>query len=196
VESSSSGPLERIGIFGGTFDPPHVGHLIVAAEACEVLELDRLVLIPSAVPPHKQTTVRASAEQRLRMLRAATAGDQRMHVDDLELRRAGPSYTVDTLRIYRERFPGAELFFLIGVDAVRELHTWHDPDGVKGLATLAVLSRGGEQIEDDAGLRQVPVSRIDISATGVRGRVAMGRSIRYFVPEAVERIIREDGLYR
>jgi len=187
----------RIGVLGGTFDPPHHGHLIVAGDVCEALSLDRLLLVPSAEPPHKPGAVQASAEQRLRLVRAAVEGDSRFEVDDLELRRTGPSYTVDTLRLLRERHPGCELYFLIGVDQVRELHTWREPEEVARLATLVAVSRGGE----DPGaspypLRRVAVTRIDISATEVRRRVREGRSIRYLVPEGVRELIEREGLYR
>lgn len=189
----------RVGILGGTFDPPHVGHLLVASDACRVLELDRLVLIPSASPPHKRGRVQATAEQRLEMMRAAVAGDPRFEVDDLELRREGPSYSVDTLRELRARMPEAELFFIVGVDQLREFHSWREPDEVARLATLAVVSRHGETAEEvNPGVpaRSVPVTRIDLSATEIRRRVAAGESIRYFVPDRVREIIERDGLYR
>jgi nicotinate-nucleotide adenylyltransferase len=188
----------RIGILGGTFDPPHLGHLVVASDAFERLALDRLILVPSATPPHKHGSVQATAAQRLAMVRAAVAGDARFEVDDLELRRPGPSYTVDTLRAMRDRFPGCEILFLIGVDAARELPSWREPGEVARLARLAVLSRGGETLPTEGGeppLR-VEVTRIDISATAIRERVARGLPIRYHVPEPVRAIIEREGLYR
>jgi nicotinate-nucleotide adenylyltransferase len=187
-----------IGILGGTFDPPHVGHLIVASDVHAALGLDRLLLIPSAAPPHKRGRVRASAEQRLRMVRAAVEGDPRFEVDDLELRRSDASYTVDTLRELRDRFPARELFFVIGVDQLQEFHTWREPEEVARLARLAVVSRGGESAGPDTPfpVRAVSVTRIDLSATDIRRRVAAGESIRYLVPDAVREIIEREKLYK
>jgi nicotinate-nucleotide adenylyltransferase len=188
----------RIGIFGGTFDPPHVGHLIVASDAYEALELDRLIIVPSADPPHKQGEVAATAQQRVEMMRAAVRDDARFEVDDLELRREGASYTVDTLREIRARHPGAELFFLVGVDQMRELHSWREPREVARLACLAVITREGDVPDPDTPFRHrvVPVTRIDLSATDVRRRLRDGVSVRYLVPEGVREIIEENGLYR
>ncbi|MDB4949643.1 MAG: nadD [Gemmatimonadetes bacterium] len=189
----------RIGVFGGTFDPPHVGHLIAAADAHRALGLDRLLFVPSAVPPHKRSTVRASARLRLEMVRAAIAGDGRFAADDLELRRSGPSYSVDTLRALKEREPAGELFFLIGADNLRELPGWHRPHEIVRLATLVVLSREGEGPGGGAGpfpARHVAVTRVDVSATDVRARAARGEPIRYLVPEAVRAVVEREGLYR
>lgn len=188
----------RLGIFGGTFDPPHIGHLVVASDACEQLRLDRLILVPSAAPPHKQGTVRATAEQRLELVRAAVEGDDRLDVDPLELNRTGASYTVETLRQLRERHPEAELFFLVGVDQMQVLDSWREPREVARLARLSVLTRNGE-LPDPASPfphEVVPVTRIDLSATDIRRRVREGRSIRYLVPERVRETIETLGLYR
>jgi nicotinate-nucleotide adenylyltransferase len=177
----------RIGVFGGTFDPPHIGHLIVAGDVHARLGLDRVLFVPSAVPPHKIARVRASADLRARMVRAATGGDPRFEVDELELRREGPSYTVDTLRELRDRFRGAELFFLIGMDALRDFPTWRAPDEILRMAQLAVVG---------SGTVLVPVTRIDLSATEIRRRIAAGESIRHLVSEPVREIIAREGLYR
>lgn len=187
----------RIGIYGGTFDPPHIGHLIVASDAFAALELDRLILVPSAEPPHKRGRVTATAEQRLTMLRAAVGDDPRLEVDDLELRREGASYTVDTLREMRDRYPGAELFFVVGVDQMKELQSWREPEEVARLACLSVVSREGETVDADTPFRHrlVRVTRIDLSATDIRDRVRDGKPVRYLVPEGVRRIIEESGLY-
>jgi nicotinate-nucleotide adenylyltransferase len=196
--SAAGGAAGRIGIFGGTFDPPHHGHLIAAADAFHALELDRLLLVPASVPPHKPATGRTSAALRLEMLRAAVAGDRRFEVDDLELRREGPSYTVDTLRELTQRFEGCELFLLIGADMARDLHTWREPAEIARLARLTVLARAGDQPQPAGGLAalSVPVTRVDISATEVRRRVAAGEPVRYLVPDAVKQIIEREGLYR
>lgn len=189
----------RIGIFGGTFDPPHVGHLIAAQDAYSALGLDRLLFVPAAVPPHKQGVVSTPAEARLEMLRAAVAGDPRFEVDDVELRRPGPSYTVDTLRELRRRDPSAALTLLMGVDQFRDLHTWREPLEIARLAEVVVLTRAG--VADvgtplDIPYRLVPVTRVDLSATEIRRRVAAGEPIRYLVPAAVESIIVREGFYR
>lgn len=188
----------RIGVLGGTFDPPHHGHLVIAADVHDALGLDRVLLVPSAVPPHKRHTVQASAELRLEMLHAAVRGDPRFEVDDLELRRPGPSYTVDTLRALRERFPGAELFFLIGADNVRELSSWREPEEIVRLARIVAVPRGCESIDAEAPFPflTVPVIRTEVSATEVRRRVAAGLSIRYLVPDAVREIVARERLYR
>jgi len=188
----------RIGLFGGTFDPPHHGHLIVASDAYAALGLTRLLLVPSAVHPFKRFRVRAPASLRAEMVRAAVRGDERFEVDELELHRAGPSYTVDTLRALRERYPEAELFLLIGADNVRELPQWHEPEEIVRLARLGVVSRGGGAIREDTELPlvPVPVTRVDISSTEIRRRVAAGESIRYLVPDAVREIVLREGLYR
>ena len=187
----------RLGVFGGTFDPPHHGHLIVGAEAHEALGLDRLLFVPAADPPHKAVTG-ATPEQRVRMLRAALAGDERFAVDELEIDRGGASYTVDTLRELRAREgETTELFFLLGVDQYRVFGSWREPHEVARLARLAVMGRAGEAVEPDPAYPAhiVEVSRIDISSTAIRRRVSEGGSSRYWVPEAVREIIEAEKVY-
>jgi nicotinate-nucleotide adenylyltransferase len=188
----------RTAVFGGTFDPPHLGHMVVAADVHARLAVDRVLFVPAAEPPHKRGRVHAPAETRLRMVRAAVADDDRFDVDDLELRRGGPSFTVDTLSELRRRDPVGTLFFVIGADAYREFGTWREPDEVRKLATIAVLDRRGDPGVEDAreGVVHVPVTRVDIAATEIRRRVAAGESIRYLVTEPVREIIEREGLYR
>ena len=188
----------KLGVFGGTFDPPHLGHLVAASDACDALGLDRVVWIPSASHPFKRESVRTGPALRLEMVRAAIAGDDRFEADDLELRREGPSYTVDTLRELRARHPGAELFLLIGADNLADLPKWREPDELARLARLAVVSREGEAVPPHAGVEaaEVFITRVDVSSTEVRRRVAAGRSIRYLVPEPVRETIAREGLYR
>lgn len=188
----------RIAVFGGTFDPPHVGHLIVAADVHLRLGVDRVVLVPSADPPHKRGQVRTPARLRLEMVRAAVSGDDRFQVDDMELRRPGPSYTVDTLREFRRRDPGGELFFVLGADALRDLPQWRDPDEIARLATLVAMERAGDAAAHDSAYptTHVPVTRVDVSATEIRRRVAAAVPVRYLVPEPVREIIQREGLYR
>lgn len=189
----------RLGIFGGTFDPPHLGHLIVAQDACSALTLDGVLFVLAASPPHKQGRAHTPADIRLEMVQAATAGDPRLRPCDIELCRDGPSYTVDTLRQLAAENPAAELFLLIGADQAREFGTWRAPDEIAALATVVALSREGEAAPPEPALpwmRWLPVTRIDVSATDIRRRVAAGEPIRYLVPTAVEAIIRREGLYR
>lgn len=181
----------RLGIFGGTFDPPHVGHTIVAMDLVEALELDRLLVVPVAHPPHRATAW--PAETRLAFARTAFAGDPRIEVSDLELRRSGPSYTVDTLEQIRAAHPDARLFLVVGRDQYEEFGDWHRPERIVELAELVVMRRNGLAPPHDGRFpyRSVDVTRVDLSATEIRERLAEGRSIRYLVPgaihEAVER---------
>jgi len=189
----------RLGVFGGTFDPPHVGHLIVAQDACTVLGLDRVLFVAAAVPPHKQDRVTTPAPLRLEMLEAALDGDERFEACAHELRRAGPSYTVDTLRELRRERPGAEIFLLLGADQVRELHLWREPAAIAELATIVELSRAGVDAAPPGNgmvCRRLEVTPIGLSSTEIRRRVRAGEPIRYLVPPAVESIIRREGLYR
>jgi nicotinate-nucleotide adenylyltransferase len=182
----------KIGIYGGTFDPIHYGHLILGQEACESLHLVRLLFVPAAASPLKKAPV-ANAKSRLAMLRAAIEGEPAFAVDDCELRRAPPSYAIDTVSEIRLREPGAELFWLIGDDNVESLPRWRRFDDLKELVRFVVLDRSGSPPK-----HSYPVVRrkIDISSTEIRNRVASGRSIRYLVPPAVEEIIRRGNFYR
>lgn len=183
----------KIGVFGGTFDPPHLGHLIAAGDAHGLLGLDRVIWIPSAVPPHKPHP-RTSAELRLEMVRAAVDGDERFAVDDLELRRTGPSYTVHTLFALRRE--GVELVLLLGADALVDLPGWKDPDQIAELARLAVLARGPAGVpRSKFPAIPVQVTRVDISATEIRRRVRTGISIRNLVNDPVRRIVERERLY-
>lgn len=186
----------RIGLFGGTFDPPHVGHLVVAQDALTQLPLDRVIFVPAATPPHKRDRVVAPAELRLAMVRAATESDDRFAVDDIEVRRGGASYTVDTLRTYRADQPEDELFLIMGADQYAEFDTWRESAEIRRLARLAVLARAGETHgAATGGAAAVRVTRIDVSATEIRLHVARGEPIRYLVAPAVEAIIRANRLY-
>ncbi len=190
----------KIGLFGGTFDPVHVGHLIVAQDVVAALDLRSLVFVPTGVPPHKDPGDVTAGRIRLEMLRAAVEGDPRIAVTDLELRRGGASYTVETLREYRERNPDARVFFVMGADQFQELHSWREPEAVAELAELVIMAReGSSPWETGAPLRirhrVVPVTRVDISSTEIRRRVREGKPIRYLVPQAVERIILREHLY-
>jgi nicotinate-nucleotide adenylyltransferase len=187
----------RIGVFGGSFDPIHLGHLIVAAEAARALDLSEIRLIPVREHPFKQGQHAAGAEERLAMVRLAVAGDPRFVVDERECRRPGPSYTVDTLRALRTEMPTAELFLLLGSDSAQQLSAWRDAQAVRTLATVVELTRPGAESSRQAGVtRRLEMPAIDISATALRERVRRGESIRYFVPDAVAEYIATHGLYR
>lgn len=184
----------RIGLFGGTFDPPHYGHLIAAQDACEALALDRILFIPAGSPPHKQERRLTPAAVRVEMVRQAIAGDARFVLDDRETRRRGPSYTVDTLRDLRRESPDAEFHLLIGSDQYAELDTWRGVPEIRRLSRIAVLDREGAGAVGGEDQR-VRVTRVDISASDLRRRAAAGRSLRYLVPPAVLAIIEAAGLY-
>jgi nicotinate-nucleotide adenylyltransferase len=190
----------RLGLFGGTFDPPHTGHLIVAQDAALALGLDRVLFVPASLPPHKQHRTITPAAFRMRMLTLALGDDARFSLDAVELERPGPSYTVDTLRELRRRVLGGDWTLLLGADQYAEFATWREPEEVLRLATVAVLERGdgspSPAVPTRAEVVHVPVTRIDISSTAIRERVAAGVSIRYLVPAQVEAFIAESGLYR
>ena len=183
----------KIGLFGGTFDPVHHGHLILARAAVEQLHLDRLIFIPNTISPHKQARLSAPARLRLEMVRAAIAGEVSFDADDLELGREGPSYAIDTVLEMRRRHPEASLYYLIGEDNAAELHTWRRSGDLQALAQFVVLSRTGH-----GRSHSFPVVErdIDISSTEIRKRVAKGASIRYLVPEKVLEIIGRNNLYK
>lgn len=187
----------RIALFGGSFDPVHHGHLLLAQDAVEQLELDRLVFVPAGVNPHKlQQEPAASPLHRLQMLRAATAGVDRFHCDPLELERAGPSYTVDTAEHYRALWPQARLFLLIGEDNLAKLHTWQRIERLRELVQFVCFGRAlGEQ--EAAGPRNhVRLERrVDISSTEIRQRIARGLPIHYLVPESVRALIQSNASY-
>jgi nicotinate-nucleotide adenylyltransferase len=187
----------RLGIFGGSFDPPHVGHLLVAADAFDALALDRLVFVPAAMQPLKAGQATAAAPQhRLAMVRLLVGDDARLSVDPIEIEREGLSYTVDTLVAFAERYPEAERFFLVGKDVLDSFGQWREPETVLRLATVAVMQRQGESGRLPAGAICVETRRVDVSSTEIRDRVRAGRTIRGFVPEAVAAYIATQRLYR
>ncbi len=191
----------RLGVLGGSFDPPHVGHLLIAGDAFEALQLVRLLVVPAAANPLKANDASAaSAAQRLAMVRLAFADDPRFDVSSMEIDRGGLSYTVDTLEALAALDPGAELTLLVGIDSVRTLDRWKNPERVRQLARLAVLSRQGDEGPGDSGglpdgAKIVTTRRIDVSSTEIRGRIAAGKSIKGYVAESVERYISAAKLY-
>jgi nicotinate-nucleotide adenylyltransferase len=195
---------KRLGLLGGTFDPIHVGHLAAAEAAISCAKLDRVIFIPAATPPHRAPAV-APAEQRLEMCRLAIEGDERFAVSDVELKREGPSYTVDTLMELRPVHPGDELFLILGWDAARLFPTWRRPDEVRELASVVVVGRPGSEAPRDADLKVAGLKgdgvvlclepTPDVSASEIRRAVAAGESIEGKVPVAVQHYIATHRLY-
>ena len=183
----------RTGLLGGSFDPIHHGHLILARAAKEELALDRIVFIPANKSPHKTDTNPATPEDRWAMVNLAIRGEEGFEASDLELRRPAPSYTVDTLQEFKARYPGDEFTLLIGADNVATFETWREPDEIRRLARIAVLDRAGGAAAHDWPVVQ---RLVDISSTDIRTRVAAGRSIRYLTPDAVCDYIHGHRLYR
>ncbi|MFA7344386.1 MAG: nicotinate-nucleotide adenylyltransferase [Terrimicrobiaceae bacterium] len=186
-------PLRNLGLFGGSFNPIHHGHLILAREAMETLGLDRVIFIPSGISPHKLTRPPAPAKLRCQMVEASVRGEAGFGWDDCEIRRPGPSFAIDTVREMAARHPGAGLYFFIGEDNLASLHTWKDIAALRSLVTFVVLSRGLGTPDRGAAV----ISRtIDISSTDIRNRIARGLSVRYLVPGPACEMISQHRLYR
>jgi nicotinate-nucleotide adenylyltransferase len=194
------------GILGGTFNPPHIGHLVMAQEAREQLGLDRVVLMPVALPPHKEADGDPGAGVRLELARLAAAGEEGVEVSAAEIDRGGASFTVDTLRELHERYPEQELTFIVGADMAHSLPAWREPERILELARLAVAEREGIA-RDDIAERLAPLHdgsrvaffdmpRIDVSSSDIRRRIGEGRSVRHLVPHAVAQAIADQDLYR
>ena len=186
-----------VGLFGGSFDPVHHGHLLAARAAVEFLGLEELRFVPAAEQPFKAGRHAAPVSDRVAMLQAAVAGAPGFAVETAEVDRGGPSYTVETLTQLKEREPARSFILLLGADAAADLPRWRDAEEVLRLARVAVFARPGSPIPDAAWVSAVvPAPAIDISATDLRRRVAAGRPIRYYVPDAVATIVAQRGLYR
>ena len=190
----------RLGVLGGTFDPPHVGHLLAAGDAFESLSLDKIVFIPVAAQPLKtDAPAVASPERRLEMVRLAINGDPRFAVSDAEIRRGGLSYTVDTLETLKRENPSATLVMIVGMDALAGLGRWKNPERIREIAEIAVLSREWDQGVDakvSEGVTVVGARRIDVSSSEIRQRLAEGKSIHGYVAESVENYIATERLYK
>ena len=191
--------MKRIGLFGGSFDPVHIGHLLVAQAACEELMLDRLFFILAAQSPFKPSIAPASHVVRLRMLRLALAGQTRCEIDEQEIVRGGVSYTIDTVRDYAQRFPQAEFFYLIGADHLPTLAKWRDAEALSRLVQFVVISRPGETyVAAPPPFRVKPLGGwpLKLSSSQVRNRVKIGQSIDCLVPCGVAEVINETQSYR
>ena len=201
--------MAAIGLFGGTFNPVHIGHMILAQDACEACSLSRVLFVPCATPPHKATTGLLEDRHRVAMLKRAIAGDERFELEECELERQGVSYSIDTVRTLRERFPDDELVFIIGTDSLVELHLWREIESLLDLCTFVAVPRPGvlreslrvESIQLPAPWPErllgqvIEGNPVDISSTRIRKRIAEGRGCRYLVPDEVRAYIKENGLY-
>ena len=197
--------MAELGVLGGTFNPPHIGHLVMVQEALAQLGLDPVLLMPVAHPPHKEAPEDPGAAVRLDLCRLAVAGEPGVEVSDLEIRRGGASYTVDTLRALHVRVPEHALTFIVGGDMAFSLPSWREPEAVLDLARLAVAER--EELKREAIVERLEplnpgdrvvffdMPRIDVTSSAIRDRVATGRPIRYLVPDAVAEAIRDRHLY-
>jgi nicotinate-nucleotide adenylyltransferase len=198
----------RLGLFGGTFDPVHLGHLILAECCREKCRLDQVWFIPAGTPPHKLADSITPGERRAEMLEFAIAGHSQFSVNRMELTREGRSFTVDTLRQLHAEDSSRELFFLIGADSLADLPMWRDPAGIAELATIVAVNRGDRPMPDMESLRRqlgpevcgriqiVTMPGIDLSATDIRRRVGEGKSVRFMTPRPCEVYIQQRGLYR
>ena len=191
--------LKRIGIFGGSFDPPHIGHLVIAELAQRALKLDVVYFVPAYQPPHKRGSHSSTATQRLAMTRLAVRGNSMLRVSDIELRRKGISYTVETIRSFRKKFPSSQLFLIIGSDSLAQFHEWKSPAEILELASLIVYRRphsgrvkGGTRSSSVAFIKG-PL--MDISSTDIHKRIQQGKTIRYLVRDNVGSFIASKGLY-
>jgi nicotinate-nucleotide adenylyltransferase len=199
--------MQSMGIFGGTFDPPHLGHLILAAEACAQLSLDRLLWVLTPDPPHKQGQLIAPLELRLEMVKLAIADDPQFEISSVELNRPGPQYALDTVQILAGQNPGVNLVYLMGGDSLRDLPDWHRPtDFISACHLIGVMRRPGDTVELGvleeslpgltAKVRFVDAPLLEIAAHEIRNRIAEGRPFRYFLPERVYKYIDNHGMYR
>ena len=203
------GNQRRIGVLGGTFNPVHLGHLILAQTAAETHDLEEVLFVPCSIPPHKRGSGLCPAEYRVGMLEAALEGDLCFELSDVEMQRGGVSFAVDTVAELCRRYPDRQIFFIIGADTLPELHTWRNIYDLLTLCTFVTFARPGFNLDsirrrglhldspwEERLLANVTSSRqIDISSSDIRHRVAEGMSIRYLVPSAVEMYIAEHGLY-
>lgn len=197
----------RLGLFGGTFDPIHLGHLILAEQCREALDLEKIQFVVAGEPPHKRGVERTATAHRLEMVHLAIAGNPAFEVSDIEAKRPGPSYSVETLAEIKKQRPDDELFFLIGADSLVDLPTWREPEGIARLASIVVVNRPGVDAPGLAGflpdlgpdalpLQTVTIPPIGIASRELREHMAAGRSVRYQIPRAVEAYIEAHKLYR
>jgi nicotinate-nucleotide adenylyltransferase len=188
--------MRRIGVFGGTFDPPHLGHVALAECAREQLDLDRVLFVPAGDPPHKRGRALSPAAARVAMTRLAIEDRPGFKVLLAEVRRPGPSFTVDTLRAIHRAHPRAELFLILGEDSLEEFGTWREPAAIRKLATLVVARRPGSRARRGRGVVWLDNPLVDLSSSGIRARARAGRPVRALVPAPVARYMLKHRLYR
>ncbi|MGO9481641.1 MAG: nicotinate-nucleotide adenylyltransferase [Candidatus Kryptoniota bacterium] len=197
----SAMPSEKIGIFGGTFNPPHVAHLVAAESVRDHLKLDRVFFVPAAIPPHKLDEEIIPAEVRLEMVRLAIKDNAMFEASDLEVWRNGPSYSIDTILELKRKLPGSSFFFIMGVDLLPDFYSWKNPEKILDECNVVVMNRPGFAVAsvDMELLRRVEmvnVPNMDISSSDIRRRVKSGKSIKFLVPPAVEEYIYANSIYR
>ena len=196
----------RLGIFGGTFDPIHLGHLLTAEAVLEGLFLDKVIFIPASIPPHKTDKFVTPPEKRMDMTRLGTAYNENFAVSDIELKRKGPSYSVDTVSELKNRYPDGEFFFIIGSDAINDIATWHEAKKLIASCNFAAVTRAGKPLNREylreyfgelahTNITEVKTPQIEISSTDIRRRIGEGKNISYMVTKEVAEYIKREGLY-
>ncbi|HBO97308.1 MAG TPA: nicotinic acid mononucleotide adenylyltransferase [Candidatus Omnitrophica bacterium] len=189
--------MKRIGILGGTFNPIHIGHLMIAQAVLEKFNLDKVVFVPACLPPHKSGRGLIAAEHRLRMVRLAVRGNRHLEVSSFEIAKGGKSYSVDTVRYFRRRYPGTKLFFIIGSDHIVKLHTWRDiREVVKMASFVAVYRPGFKTIRSKIRVKSMIIPGVHTSSSDIRRRLVAGKTVKHLIPENVLRYIRKHKLYR
>lgn len=187
--------MGKIGILGGTFDPPHNGHLLIANEVCVALELDEVWLMPNREPPHKKKSEYVKNEDRLKMLELATSDNPAFKVQPIELEREGPSYTFDTMKMINEEYPVHQFFFIIGADMIEYLPKWHKIDELIQLVQFVGVERPNYSHQTDFPVQYVDVPAFDVSSSMIRDRLRTGKTVRYLLPDSVIQYIEEKQLY-
>lgn len=187
--------MKKVGILGGTYNPPHIGHLMIANEVKQAMGLDEVRLMPTALPPHKAADEAVTTAQRLEMVKLAVEDIPGLTVSSFEVARGGVSYTVDTMKVLTEAEPNTEFYFIIGGDMIDQLDTWHRIDDLLELITFVGVNRPGWKSETDYPVQLVDIPEIDLSSTLLRERFKTGRSVTFLMPEKVEAFIRKEGLY-
>ncbi len=187
--------MKKIGILGGTFDPPHNGHLLIANEVLEALQLDEVWFMPNSVPPHKLKSEGASTEDRVKMLELAIDGRPNFIIEKIELERPGPSYTYDTIKLLKDKYPKKDFYFIIGADMIEYLPKWNNIDKLVNLITFVGVNRPDYHQKTAYPIINVTIPEMGVSSKLVRNRITEGRTIRYLVPEPVREYIEENMLY-
>jgi nicotinate-nucleotide adenylyltransferase len=192
---------EKLGIFGGTFDPIHLGHLILAEELKEELDLQKVIFVPSANPPHKENSHLSEAKDRLMMTQIAIQDNSAFILSDLELKRKGKSYTIETINQFKELYPQAKLYLLLGSDVLEELHLWKEPEKIFEQIKVVIAKRPGfDRIDPQNSYvkksQVISIDGLNISSSRIRERVKSGKSVRYLLPPGVEEFIQAKNLYK